>query len=146
MVKILHIGNSHISVLIGNRPCQLLSISSYKNSNVKQRSFSSLMVNEKQPIKLSFDRQTKLISKNFLLLFQIQSYIHLINIHPFQSFISGGHQLIILGENFHTIQNIQLEFQRFIFVSPLFHNNTHLIFLTPSITRITFKYILSTRY
>jgi hypothetical protein len=99
-------------------------------------SFTSLMLNEQQPIKLLFDRQTKINSEKF---FQISSNPILYafdKYNPFESFMSGGHQLRIHGENFHIIQNIRLEFQRMIFVSPLFQNKTHLIFLTPSIQEL----------
>jgi hypothetical protein len=129
------IGNSHISVLIGNRPCQLLSISSIK-IECETRAFPSSMLNEKQPIKVSFDRYTKLTFEQFFtvgsnpILYSFDKY------HLFQSFTSGGHQLIILGENLNIIQNIQLEFHHFIYISPLLHNNTHLVFLTPSIEEL----------
>jgi hypothetical protein len=126
------IGNSHISVLIGNRLCQLLSITMIK-IECKTRSFSLSMVNKSQPIQISFDRQTKLIYENF---FKIIPNPILYSFTKYKSFISGGHQLIIVGENFHRIQNIQLEFQSLLFVSPLFRNNTHLIFLTPSIQQL----------
>src|SRR6202044_4061886 len=54
------IGNSHIAVVIGNRLCQLISIS-IRRIECKTRSFPSLMLNKSQPIKIFFDRQTKLI-------------------------------------------------------------------------------------
>ncbi|CAF4850040.1 unnamed protein product, partial [Rotaria sp. Silwood2] len=58
----------------------------------------------------------------------------------YKSFTSGGHKIIIFGENFNTIQDIQLEFKHLLFVSPLFRNNTHLIFLTPSIEELHSNY------
>ncbi len=131
----LTLGNSHISISIGKYPCQLLSISGSK-IQCETSPFSPLMLNEQQPIKFVFDRQTKINSEK---LFTIVSnpLLHAFDIyHQFQSFISGGHQLIVHGENFHTIQNIRLEFKRIIFVSPIFHNKTHLIFLTPSIQEL----------
>ena len=54
----LTLGNNHISIIIGTRPCQLLSISSVK-IQCETTSFPSLMLNEQQPIKFLFDRQTK---------------------------------------------------------------------------------------
>jgi hypothetical protein len=123
------IGNSHISILIGNRLCQLLSISSIK-IECKTRSFPSSMLNKSQPIKILFDRQTKLIYEEF---FTIISNPILSSFNKYRSFKSGGHQLRIYGENFDQIQNIKLEFQHFISISPFFRNNTYLIFITPSI-------------
>jgi len=128
----LTIGNSHISVLIGNRLCQLLSITMIK-IECKTRSFSSLMINKTQPIQVYFDRQTELIYEKF---FTILPNPILYSFNKYKSFTSGGHQLIIHGENFHRIQNIQLEFRSLLFISPLFRNNTHLIFLTPSIQQL----------
>jgi len=126
------IGNSHISVFIGNHLCQLIAISNNK-IECKTRSFPLLMLNKTQPIQILFDRQTKIIYEQF---FTIIPNPILYSFNRYQSFISGGHRLIILGENFDQIQTIQLEFHHYLFVSPLFHNNTHLIFLTPSIQQL----------
>ncbi|CAF0806289.1 unnamed protein product [Adineta steineri] len=131
----LTLGNSHISVSIGNRPCQLLSISRLK-IQCETSTFSSLILNEQQPINFLFDRQTKIkFEKPFTIvsnpiLYSFDEY------NQYQSFISGGHHIVIHGENFHTIQNIRLEFKRIIFVSPLLYNRTHIIFLTPSIQEL----------
>ncbi len=132
------IGNSHIAVFIGNRLCQLMSIST-KKIECKTRFFPSVMLNKNQPIKILFDRQTKLIYEEFFTIIPNPILYSFTKYHRYQSFTSGGHQLIILGENLDKIQNIQLEFHRLIFVSPLFHNNTHLIFLTPSIQQLNLK-------
>lgn len=123
------IGNNHIIVLIGNRLCQLISISTEK-IQCKTRLFPISLLNKTQSIKILFDRQTKLIyHESFTILPNPIVYLH----KKYKSFRSGGHQLIIEGENFNKIQNIRLEFQ---YHSqpylPLFRNNTHLIFLTPS--------------
>ncbi|CAF3358682.1 unnamed protein product [Rotaria sp. Silwood1] len=131
----LTLGNSHISITIGNRPCQLLSISRIK-IQCETTSFSPLMLNEQQPIKFVFDRKTKINTEKFFTIISNPILYSFDKYHQFQSFMSGGHQLIIHGDNFHTIQNIRLEFKRIIFVSPLFQNRTHLIFLTPSIQEL----------
>ncbi|CAF0972350.1 unnamed protein product, partial [Adineta ricciae] len=131
----LTLGNSHIAVYIGTRPCQLLSISRTK-IQCETGPFSSLMSNEQQEVRLIFDRQTKLNSKRFFTIVPNPILRSFDSYHQYQSFISGGHQLVIEGENFHTAQNIRLEFKRIIFVSPLFSNKTHLIFLTPSIQEL----------
>jgi hypothetical protein len=129
------LGNSHVSISIGNYPCPLLSLSRVK-IQCETTSFSSLMINENQPINFLFDQQTKFISEKYFRIVSNPILYSFDKYHQYQSFMSGGHQLIILGENFNTIQNIRLEFKRTIFVSPLFHNNTHLIFLTPSIQEL----------
>jgi hypothetical protein len=129
------IGNNHISILIENRLCQLISISNNK-IECKTRSFPLLMLNKTQPIQILFDRQTKIISEQFFTIISNPILYSFNRFYRYQSFISGGHRLIILGENFDQIQTIQLEFHHFLFVSPLFHNNTHLIFLTPSIQQL----------
>ncbi len=131
----LTLGNSHISISIGIRPCQLLSISRVK-IQCETTSFSSLMLNEQQPIRFVFDHQTKIVSEKFFTIVSNPILYSFDKFHHYQSFMSGGHQLIIHGENFHTIQNIRLEFKRLIFVSPFHHNKTHLIFLTPSIQEL----------
>jgi len=94
------------------------------------------MLNKTQPIKILFDRQTKLIYEQFFTIVSNPILYSFNKYHQYKSFTSGGHQLIIIGENFDAIQNIQLEFKHLIFVSPLFRNNTHLIFLTPSIQQL----------
>ena len=129
------IGNNHITVWIGSQPCQILSTSEVK-IECETRSFSSSMVNENQPIKILFDRQTKLIYDQFFTIVPNPILYSFDKYHQYKSFKSGGHRITILGENLNTIQNIQLEFKRQIFVSPIFHNNTHLIFLTPSIREL----------
>ncbi|UJR25406.1 hypothetical protein I4U23_006753 [Adineta vaga] len=131
----LTLGNSHIAVFIGTRPCQLLSISRTK-IQCETSLFSSLMLNEQQSIKFLFDRQTKIDSEKFFTIVPNPVLHSFDNYHQYQSFLSGGHQLIIHGENFHSVQNIRLEFKRIIFVSPFFSNKTHLIFLTPSIQEL----------
>ena len=131
----LTIGNTHITILIGNRPCQLLSISKFK-IQCETSSFNSLMLNEQQPIKFVFDRQTKIVSEQYFTIVPNPILYSFNQLNSYQSFMSGGHQLIISGENFHSIQNIRLEFKRLIFVSPYFHNTSHLIFLTPSIQEL----------
>jgi hypothetical protein len=132
--KNLTIGNNHISILIGNRPCQIFFISQVK-IECETRSFFPSMLNENQPIKILFDRQTEIIYEQS---FHIVPNPILYSFDKYQSFMSGGHQIKILGDNFNTVQTIQLEFKRFIFASPLFQNNTHLIFLTPSIEEFHF--------
>ncbi|CAF0888901.1 unnamed protein product [Rotaria sordida] len=129
------IGNNHISIFIGNRSCQLLSISQVK-IECETKTFSHSMLNENQTIKILFDRQTKLIYEHFFTIIPNPILYSFDKNYPYKSFISGGHEIIILGENFNIIQNIQLEFKYFIFISPLFRNNTHLIFLTPSIEEL----------
>jgi len=94
------------------------------------------MLNEQQPIKFIFDRQTKIISEKFFTIVSNPILYSFDKSKQYESFMSGGHQLIIHGENFHTIQNIRLEFKRLIFVSPFIHNKSHLIFLTPSIQEL----------
>ncbi|CAF4620338.1 unnamed protein product, partial [Rotaria sp. Silwood2] len=131
----LTLGNSHISISIGNRPCQLLSLSRIK-IQCETTLFSPLMLNQQQPIKLVFDRQTKISAEKFFTIVPNPILYSFDKYHQFQSFMSGGHQLIIDGDNFDTIQNIRLEFKRIIFVSSLFHNRTHLVFLTPSIQEL----------
>ncbi|CAF2092165.1 unnamed protein product [Rotaria magnacalcarata] len=131
----LTLGNSHISVSIGNQSCQLLSISRTK-IQCETTAFSSSMLNKQQTIKFLFDRQTKIDSEKFFTIVPNPILYTFDKYHHFQSFMSGGHQLVIHGENFHTIQNIRLEFKRIIFVAPLFNNQTHLIFLTPSIQEL----------
>ena len=129
------VGNSHISISIGDRPCQLLSISRTQ-MQCETTSFNPLLIPASQPVQFFFDHHTKLTAeKSFRIvpkpiLHSFDAY------HRFQSFMSGGHQLVVLGENFHIIQNIRLEFKRLVFVSPLFHNSTHLIFLSPSIQEL----------
>ncbi|CAF2891968.1 unnamed protein product [Rotaria sp. Silwood2] len=134
----LTLGNSHISISIGNRPCQLLSLSRIK-IQCETTLFSPLMLNQQQPIKLVFDRQTKISAEKFFTIVPNPILYSFDKYHQFQSFMSGGHQLIIDGDNFDTIQNIRLEFKRIIFVSSLFHNRTHLVFFNTVNTRITFK-------
>lgn len=133
----LTLGNGHISVSIGNHPCQLLSISRSK-IQCETYSFPSLMFNEEkqQPITFVFDRQTKIDSKKIFKIVPNPILYRFDRYHQYQSFMSGGHQLIVHGDNFHTVQNVRLEFKRTIFVSPLFHNQTHLIFLTPSMQEL----------
>ncbi|CAF2747636.1 unnamed protein product [Rotaria sp. Silwood2] len=131
----LTLGNSHISISISNRPCQLLSLSRIK-IQCETTLFSPLMLNQQQPIKLVFDRQTKISAEKFFTIVPNPILYSFDKYHQFQSFMSGGHQLIIDGDNFDTIQNIRLEFKRIIFVSSLFHNRTHLVFLTPSIQEL----------
>lgn len=131
----LTIGNSHIFISIGNRPCQLLSLSRTK-IQCETTSFSSLMLNEQQPITLHFDRQTKIVSENLFTIVSNPTLSQFDKMHPYRSFASGGHQLIVRGDHFHTIQNIRLEFKRLIFVSPFLHNKTHLIFLSPSVQEL----------
>jgi hypothetical protein len=94
------------------------------------------MLNEQQPIKFIFDQQTKILSEKFFTIVSNPILYSFDQSHQYKSFMSGGHQLIIYGENFHTIQNIRLEFKRLIFVSPFVHNKTHLIFLSPSIQEL----------
>lgn len=122
------IGNSHIIVLIGNRLCQLLSIS-IRKIECKTRLFPFSMLNKTQSIKILFDRETKLIYKEGFTIIP-NPILYLSN--KYRSFISGGHQLIVPGENFDKIQNIRLELQDFTSISPFFRNDTHLIFITPS--------------
>ncbi|CAF3432092.1 unnamed protein product [Rotaria socialis] len=129
------IGNSHLSVFIGNRSCQLLSISS-KKIECETRSFPRSMLNENQTINILFDRQTKLIYKYMFTIVPNPILYGFDKNSQYRSFVSGGHEVIVLGENFHIVQNIQLEFRQFIFVSPLYQNNTHLVFLTPSIEEL----------
>ena len=126
------IGNSHISVSIGNQLCQLHSISSNK-IECKTRSFPSSMLNRTHSIELHFDRQTQLLHSQ---LFIITPNPFLYAFDRYESFRSGGHLIIIRGNNFDPVQNIQLEFHYLIFVSPRFRNNTHLIFLTPAIEQL----------
>ncbi|CAF1004854.1 unnamed protein product [Adineta steineri] len=126
------IGNSHITVLIGNQSCQLLSISQIK-IECQTRSFSHSMINENERIKIAFDRQTKLVYEEFFTIVSNPILYSFDQFFQYKSFKSGGHRIIIHGENFNRVQNIQMEFQHHIFVSPLFHNNTHIIFVTPSI-------------
>lgn len=131
----LTIGNQHLSILIGSQPCQILSMSNHK-VQCETTSFLPLIPNENQPIKLYFDRQTKLVAEKS---FQIVSnpIVYSFDRHSqFRSFISGGRQLVVRGENFKSVQNVRLEFKRTIFVSPLIHNDTNLIFLTPSIQEL----------
>lgn len=131
------IGNNHILIFIGNRPCQLLSISQMK-IQCETSSFNSLILNEQQSIQFLFDRQTKLISSQTFTVVP-NPIVHSFNSgSSYKSFMTGGHQLQIIGENFHSIQNLRLEFKRLIFISPYFHNRTHLIFLTPSIQELNF--------
>lgn len=122
------IGNSHISIFIGTRLCQLHSISPNK-IECKTRAFPSSMLNHTHPIELLFDRQTQLIHSQ---LFTITPNPVLYAFDRYESFLSGGHLVIIRGDHFDPVQNIQLEFHYLIFVSPRFRNNTHLIFLTPA--------------
>ncbi|CAF3426598.1 unnamed protein product [Rotaria sp. Silwood1] len=129
------IGNSHISVFIGNRSCQLLSISQTK-IECETKSFPRSMVYENQTIKILFDRQTKLMYKYFFTIVPNPILYSFDKNDQYKSFRSGGHEIIICGENFNIIQNIQLEYKHFLFVSPLLRNNTHLIFLTPSIEEL----------
>ena len=129
------VGNGHLSIMIGTHPCQLLSINPNK-IQCETTSFSPMIPNESHPIKLYFDRQTKIISEQ---MFRVVSnpILHSFDRHhQFRSFISGGRQLIIRGEDFRSVQNARIEFKRTIFVSPLLHNDTHLIFLTPSIQEL----------
>ncbi|UJR23498.1 hypothetical protein I4U23_026496 [Adineta vaga] len=125
------IGNSHITVWIGNQSCPLLSISQMK-IECQTRSFSRAMLNVNQPIKLIFDHQTELIYEQMFTILSNPIVYSFDKHYQYKSFKSGGHRIIIHGENFQAIQNIQLEFQHQLFVSPLSRNKTHLIFLTPS--------------
>ena len=131
----LTIGNGLVIVSIDNRPCQLLSLSRSK-IQCETTAFSPLISEERSPITFHFDRQTTLIAdKGFRVV--PNPVLHSFDgKNPFQSFLSGGHQLLVRGENFHPVQNIRLEFKRTIFVSPLFHNETHLIFLSPSLQEL----------
>ncbi|CAF2855683.1 unnamed protein product [Rotaria sp. Silwood2] len=133
------IGNSHISVFIGNRSCQVLSISQIK-IECETKSFPRSMLHENQTIKILFDRQTKLAYKNLFTIVPNPILYSFNKNDQYKSFTSGGHKIIIFGENFNTIQDIQLEFKHLLFVSPLFRNNTHLIFLTPSIEELHSNY------
>jgi hypothetical protein len=129
------IGNNHITVWIGNQPCQLFSISQIK-IQCETRLFPSSLLNENQPIKIFFDRQTKLIYGQFFTIVPNPILYSFDKYHQYKSFKSGGHPIKILGENLNPIQNIQLELKHQIFISPLFRNNTHFIFLTPSIQEL----------
>ena len=131
----LTIGNNHVSILIGNRPCQLLSISRNK-VQCETSSFISLETEESQSMKFYFDRQTKIISEKYFRVVSNPKLESFSKNHQYLSFMSGGHQTIIVGTGFNAVQNIRLEFKRKIFVSPLFRNDTHLIFLTPSIQEL----------
>lgn len=126
----LTIGNGHLSIFIGHRPCQLEAVSPMK-IECETSSFPPSSLQKPQPIKLFFDRQTQLTADHSFsvvadpILYSFDRY------HQHQTFRSGGHRIVILGENLHFAQQIQLEFQHFLFVSSIFHNSTHLIFLTP---------------
>ncbi|CAF4415679.1 unnamed protein product, partial [Adineta steineri] len=91
------------------------------------------MINENERIKIIFDRQTKLIYEEFFTIVSNPILYSFDQFFQYKSFKSGGHRIVIHGENFNRVQNIQMEFQHHIFVAPLFHNNTHIIFVTPSI-------------
>lgn len=133
--KDLAIGNHQVSILIGNRPCQLVSVDS-KKIQCQTSSFPTVIDDELKSIQIHFDRQTKIISKQF---FRVVSNPKLKSFSissPFRSFISGGHQIVIDGENLNFVQNIRLEFRRTIYVSPIFHNETRLIFLSPSVQEL----------
>jgi len=126
------IGNTHLSIFIGSRLCQLISISMTK-LQCKTRTFPHSMLNKQQPIKLIFDRQTELIYRESFAVFpnpNLDSFKH------FSSFVSGGHQLNIIGEHFDRIQSVQLEFNQLFFLSTISRNNTHLTFLSPSIQQL----------
>ena len=131
----LTIGNGLVTVSINNRPCQLLSLSRSK-IQCETTSFVPFVSQESSPITFHFDRQTKLIADKAFRVVPNPTLHSFDSKHPFQSFMSGGHQLVVRGENFHTVQNIRLEFKRTIFVSSLFHNETHLIFLSPSLQEL----------
>ncbi|CAF1468637.1 unnamed protein product, partial [Adineta ricciae] len=129
------IGNSHITVWIGNQSCQLLSISDNK-IECETRAFPRSMLNVNHPIKFIFDHQTELFYEP---MFRIvpNPIVYSFDKHfRYESFQSGGHRIIIQGENFHSVQNVQLEFQHQLFVSPSSHNQTHLIFSTPSMQEL----------
>ena len=125
------IGNGRVSVFIGHRSCSLQSISDTQ-IRCETSSFPASMLNENHPIKIFFDQQTKLIYEQFFSIVPNPILHSFDRDHRYESFRSGGHRLVIVGKHLHAIQNVQLEFQRFLFVSPLFRNGTHLIFLTPS--------------
>ena len=55
--------------------------------------------------KLLFDKSFTIVPNPILYSFD--------KFHHYQSFLSGGHQLIIHGENLHTIQNIRFRIQTF---------------------------------
>lgn len=129
------IGNSQISAFVGNRSCQLLSATA-KKLECETKSFPRSMLYDNQTVKILFDRQTKLTSEQ---LFNIAPNPILYEFDEnglYRSFVSGGHETIIYGENFDVVQNVQLEFQQLILISPVFRNKTHLIFITPSIEEL----------
>ena len=126
----LTIGNGHLSIFIGHRPCQLEAVSAMK-IECETSSFPPSTLQKPQPIKLFFDRQTQLTSDHSFTVVANPILYSFDRYHQYQTFRSGGHRIVILGENLHFAQQIQLEFQHFLFVSSIFHNSTHLIFLTP---------------
>ena len=126
------IGNSHISVFVGSRLCELNSIL-HNKIECRTRAFSLSILNQSQPIEVLFDRQTKVLYPEQ---FTIIPNPVLLTFHRYESFLSGGHPLIVRGDNFNPIQNIQLEFHQLIYVSPRFRNQTHLIFLTPTLEQL----------
>ena len=126
----LTIGNGHLSIFIGQRPCQLQAVSATK-IECETSFFLPSAIQKPQPIKLFFDRQTQLTSAQAFTVVSNPILYSFDRYHQHQTFRSGGHRIVILGENLHLAQQIQLEFQHFLFVSSVFHNSTHLIFLTP---------------
>ena len=122
-------------MLISDRPCQILSVSQIK-IKCETSLFPRSMLYQNQTISILFDHRTILIYKHsFTIVSNPVLYVFDKN-DQYKSFMSGGHEIIILGENFHIVQNIQLEFKNFIFTSPLFRNKTLLKFLTPSIQEL----------
>lgn len=135
----LTLGNNHISIFIGNRSCQLLSISKTK-IECETRAFPRSMLNQDQMVNIIIDHQTKVTYDQFFTVVPNPTLYSFDKITQYKSFTSGGHEIIIVGENFNVVQNIQLEFKHLIFISPSFYNNTHLIFLSPSIGELQLKH------
>jgi hypothetical protein len=125
------IGNSRVTVWIGNQSCQILSISQMK-IECATRSFPRSMVYQNQPITVAFDQQTELVYEHMFTVVPNPILYSFDHHQQYRSFKRGGHQIVIIGDNFNPTQNIQLEFKHQLFVSPLSRNNTHLVFLTPS--------------
>ena len=127
----LTIGNGHLSIIIGQQPCSLQSVSD-KKIQCETNRFPKALSRKQLPIKIIFDRRTQISYRDLFMVAENPLVYSFDRYHHYRSFRTGGHRLTVFGENFHLIQNVQLEFQQFLFVSPLFRNSTHLKFLTPS--------------
>lgn len=129
------IGNGNVEVFLGSEICRIEKIEPQEIS-CETNFFEKTFGEKEKSIKIFFDKKTRISFGKFFSVENDPIVFSFDRFHKMKSFRSGARRIEIRGSNFDFVQKIQLEFEKFLFLEPIFRNSTFLTFKTPSASQL----------